>query len=255
MSAESSSSATFSLSDLWESAPSGAGVFQPVNVANVPEPARRYLEHAIAPTTRLASAVRLRMHGEIRLGRWLPFSAEQVIHAERGFVWSATVRLLGIPSFRGFDRLVDGEGAMRWKLLGIIPVVTGSGRDITRSALGRVEAESLWLPSVLVRHEVRWTALDSRHAAVRFGGQPDATPVEFAIDQRGRLESVKMQRWGNPGGGAFRLADFGGVMEGEGTFGGYTIPTRVRVGWHFGSSQFESDGEFFRATIDDATYR
>ena len=228
MSAEPSSSAKVSLGDLWESAPPVAGVFQSSHVADLPEPALRYLEHAIAPSTRRASAVRLRMHGEIKLGRWLPFSAEQVIHAKRGFIWSATVRLLGIPIFRGFDRLVDGEGAMRWKLLGMIPMVTDSGPDITRSALGRVEAESLWLPSVLVRREVRWTALDSRHAAARLGGQPDATPVEFAIDQTGRLESVKMQRWGNPGGGAFRLADFGGVMEAEGTFGGYTIPTRVR---------------------------
>jgi hypothetical protein len=195
------------------------------------------------------------MHGEIKLGRWLPFSAEQVIHSEREFIWGATVRLLGVPIVRGFDRLVDGEGAMRWKLLGVIPVVTGSGPDITRSATGREEAESLWLLLVLVRREVRWTALDSRHAAVTLSGRPDAAPVEFAIDSNGRLESVKMQRWGNPGGGAFRLVDFGGLMETEGTFGGYTIPTRVRVGWYFGSPRFESDGEFFRATIDDATYR
>jgi hypothetical protein len=254
MSAESSSFAKVSLSDLWESVPSVAGVFLPANVADVPEPARRYLEHTIAPRTRQASVVRLRMRGEIKLGRWLPFSAEQVIHAERGFIWTATVRLLRLPIFRGFDRLVDGNGAMRWKLLGMISVVTGSGPDITRSAAGRVEAESVWLPSVLVRR-VRWTALDSRHAAVTLSGQPDAMPVEFDIDQTGRLESVKMQRWGNPGGGAFRLVDFGGVMEAEGRFDGYTIPTRVRVGWYFGSSRFESDGEFFRATIEDATYR
>jgi hypothetical protein len=35
----------------------------------------------------------------------------------------------------------------------------------------------------------------------------------------------------------------------------YTIPTRVRVGWYFGTSRFESEGEFFRATIEDAIFR
>ena len=60
--------------------------------------------------------------------------------------------------FTGFDRLVDGEGAMRWKFLGIVPVMTASGPDISRSAAGRVEAESVWLPSVLCGEDVAWTA-------------------------------------------------------------------------------------------------
>lgn len=33
------------------------------------------------------------------------------------------------------------------------------------------------------------------------------------------------------------------------------IPTRMRVGWHFGTERFESEGGFFRVAIDDATYR
>jgi hypothetical protein len=47
MSAESSSSAKVSLSDLWESVPAVAGVFLPANVADVPQPARRYLVQAL----------------------------------------------------------------------------------------------------------------------------------------------------------------------------------------------------------------
>ncbi len=58
------------------------------------------------------------MHGEIKLRRWLPFTAEQVIHWGRGMTWQAAVRMSSM-SIRGFDRLVDGEGAMRWKLLNL----------------------------------------------------------------------------------------------------------------------------------------
>jgi len=64
-----------------------------------------------------------------------------------------------------------------------------------------------------------------------------------------------MQRWGNPEGGAFRYLDFGGVVEDEGRFGDYTIPTRLRIGWHFRKNRFEGDGEFFRVNVDDAAYR
>ena len=60
---------------------------------------------------------------------------------------------------------------------------------------------------------------------------------------------------GNPVGGAFHYADFGGLVEEESTFDGYTIPTRMRIGWYFGTERFEAEGEFFRVTIDDALFR
>ena len=77
------------------------------------------------------------MHGEIKLKGWLPFTAEQVIRSGGDMLWQATVRQNGIP-IRGFDRLVDGQGAMRWRLFGIVPVMTAAGADITRSTVGRV---------------------------------------------------------------------------------------------------------------------
>jgi len=241
------------VAELWNAARSAGGIFQPPDLAGIPEPARRYLDHAIAPGTSVATAVRLRMHGEIRLGRWLPFTAEQTIDAARGFEWQATVRFGAVPMFRGFDRLLDGVGEMRWKLLGLIPVVTAKGPDVTRSAIGRFTAESIWLPSVLVR-DVSWFAPDSEHLTATFRGSQNAHSVELTIDPSGRVESLGVYRWGNPGGGPFRLEKFGGVIEAERTFSGFTIPSRVRVGWYFGSPRFESEGEFFRATIHDAIF-
>jgi hypothetical protein len=97
------------------------------------------------------------MRGEIKLQRWLPFNAEQVICRSRGMIWQATVWMNGIP-VKGFDRVIDGEGSMQWKLFGVIPVVAASGADVTRSSIGRVQAESVWLPSVFCGDRVFWTA-------------------------------------------------------------------------------------------------
>ena len=169
-------------------------------------------------------------------------------------IWSATVRLHGMP-LRGADRLVDGQGAMRWKLFGIVPVLTASGPDITRSGVGRVAAESVWLPSVLCGDAVSWTAADPAHAHARFPVQGDTAEVDFTVGERGQLEAVSLLRWGNPDGAEFKEVDFCGIAEAEHTFAGYTVPTRLRAGWHFKSGRFESDGEFFRVMIDDATYR
>jgi hypothetical protein len=243
-----------SLDGLWNSVLSGKRAFRSARLSGLAEAVRHYLEHAIAPGALLASAVRLRMHGEIKLKRWLPFTAEQVIYWGRGMIWSATVRMNGMP-IRGFDRLVDGEGAMRWKLFGIFPVMTASGPDITRSAAGRVMAESVWLPSVLCGDEVSWMAHDAFHPRASLTVQGEAGELALTIDDNGGLKTLTLPRWGNPGGKEFRYVDFGCVVEEESRFGAYTIPTRLRVGYYVGTDRFGPDGEFFRVTIDEAAYR
>lgn len=71
-----------SLEDLWESqstVPTTA-TFDPVTLNSLPPLARRYLGWAIATGTPLASAMRLQMHGTIKLGtQWHRFTGEEVI--------------------------------------------------------------------------------------------------------------------------------------------------------------------------------
>jgi hypothetical protein len=242
------------LNTFWDSAPTGHRTFQPDRLADLPEGASRYLQHAVAPGSRLAAAVRLRMHGEIKIKRWSRFTAEQVIRWDRGMIWQATARVSGLP-ISGSDRLVDGDGAMRWKLLGLFPVTSAAGADINRSAVGRLAAESIWLPSFLCRTDVSWTQPAPWQPTAHFTLWGEGADLRLEIDAAGRLAHLSLPRWGNPDRGGFHYADFGAVVEAEGTFGGYTIPTRLRAGWHFGSGRFESEGEFFRVIVDAAAYR
>jgi hypothetical protein len=250
---------SISLDALWDLATPTELVFSSDKLDRLPATAKRYLEHAIAPGTKIASAVRLKMHGEIKLKKWIPFTAEQVICWEHGLIWSATAWMNGFLPIVGSDRVIDGIGAMQWKILGLFPVMTASGADITRSAIGRLQSESMWLPSVLCGDEVSWISTElsdlasSLHSS--FVVQSKRAELDFTIDQTGRLKTFKLPRWGNPDVTEFRDVDFGGILEEEGTFCGYTIPTRLRVGWYFGSERYESEGEFFRCTIDDAIYR
>ena len=243
-----------SLDALWDSAISQDRVFSPDDFAHLPEAVRRYLDHAIAPGTAIASAVRLKMHGEIKLKTWIPFTAEQVVCWDRGFIWSATAWMNHLPIV-GSDRIIDGIGAMQWKLLGLFPVMTGTGSDITRSAAGRLQAESMLLPSVFCSDQISWTSRNSSHLQASFILQGEPAKLDLTIDRTGQLKTAKLPRWGNPEGAEHHYVDFGAIVEEEGTFCGYTIPTRLRVGWYFGSDRFESEGEFFRATIDEAIYQ
>ncbi|GAB4357707.1 MAG: hypothetical protein Fur0042_27140 [Cyanophyceae cyanobacterium] len=243
-----------SLDALWGAATSQDRVFYSDDLTHLPATARRYLEHAIAPGTAIASAVRLKMHGEIKLKSWSPFSAEQVVFWERGFIWSATAWMNRLP-IMGSDRIIDGIGAMQWRLVGLFPVMTGTGVDITRSSAGRFHTELILLPSALYKADVTWGSTEASHLHASFMAQGEQAELDLTIDQTGRLKAAKLPRWGNPDGAEHRYVDFGAIVEEEGTFCGYTIPTCLRVGWYVGTERFESEGEFFRATIDQVIYR
>jgi hypothetical protein len=234
--------------------------FDPARIAKLPEPARRYLRHAVAPGALIATAVRLRMRGEIRLkDSWYPFAASQVIRWDRGFVWKARVTMKGLP-VTGSDRWVDGEGSMRWRLLGLVPLMSAAGPDISRAALGRVQIESVWLPTVLLAPDVVWNAADPEHLGVDLHLSDHAAHLDLGVGSSGTLCTASIARWGNPEAsgtepGSFHEYPFGCLVSGERTFAGITIPTVLRVGWFFGTDRFESEGEFFRVTVDQAEFR
>ena len=112
---------------LWKTlrVPSGATLFDPESVAQLPEPAQRYLRHAIAPGTRLARSVVVEMQGRIGLkpgADKLPFQASQILATPNGLIWRATVGE-GIRQITGSDRYIAGEGAMHWFMGYAIPLV------------------------------------------------------------------------------------------------------------------------------------
>ncbi|WP_051712730.1 DUF6544 family protein [Spirillospora albida] len=225
------------------------GPFDPALAADLPAPARRWLTHAIAPGTPLFGGVRLEMHGRIRIGSWWPFTATQVLRPASGFVWAARARVAHLP-VTGFDRYAAGEGEMRWRLLGTVPVMSGGGPDITRSAAGRLAGELMLVPGAALSPFVTWEPLDDEHAVARVTVGAWTHRVTIGVAPSGALTSVRMPRWGNPDrGGAFREHEFGAVVHREASSGGFTIPSIVSAGW-WPCTERWGEGEFIRFVVD-----
>jgi hypothetical protein len=152
--------------------------------------ARRYLQAAIAPGTALAPAARLSMRGSIKLGRWLPFRARQLLVPSLGTVWVA--RVAGVIS--GSDRYVDGVGGMDWKVLGVLRVMHAGGDDVSRSAAERAAGESIWVPTALA---VDASLTDDGTDRVRVDVDGHHVTVLHELDADGLLTASWFQRWGD----------------------------------------------------------
>jgi hypothetical protein len=211
-------------------------------------PVGRYLDRAIDPGTPDWTAARLRMRGRLRVGRWLPFTATEELAPHFGFSWTA--RVAGLIS--GSDGYGDGCGRMDWKLLGLFPVAHGDGPDVSRSSAERAGAEAVWLPTAL-RPElgVEWTVESPDVVTARFevDGHPLALTLRLADD--GRPAAFWLDRWGDPDStGTWAPHRFGGEFDEHHRFGGLSIPSAGRIGWHYGTDRWP-DGEFFRFRVTD----
>lgn len=230
----------------------GAEAFDPGSVARLPAPVARWLRAAIVPGTPLRHGVELSMHGALRIGRWRPFTARQVI-SPAGYLWAARAGRFPLR-VRGFDRYSAASGEMSWRLFGMIPVVAASGPDITRSAAGRLASERIGLtPAGALHPAVSWDGLDEHRAVATIELDGRTHRVTIEIDDEGALRSLSLPRWANPDKGAFRLHTFGVFCDGAHTAGGYTLPRTFRAGWWPGTPQWAA-GEFFRATLDDVRF-
>ena len=144
---------------------------------------------------------------------------------------------------------------MRWKLLGIFPVIRAEGVDISRAAAGRLHAEALWLPAVLIGPDVVWTDKGSDQILATIDAHGERSELVIEIDESGAPRSCCLARWGDMNTGKFSYHPFGSTIEAESTFEGITIPVKHRVGWLFGTSRFEDEGEFFRCTLESVQFR
>jgi TusA-related sulfurtransferase len=225
-----------------------SAVFTEAELDGLPGPVRRYLTAAIVPGTPLATAARLRMRGHIKVGRWLPFHAQQTLDPHRGFQWTA--RAAGVIS--GSDRYAGGRGELRWKLLGLIPLMHADGPNVSRSAAGRAAAEAIWVPTALLpRFGVDWSAADERHLTARSRIDSLEIKVHYLLDGAGRLQSMVFDRWGDPDAtGTWGLHPFGGEVTAHATFSGLSVPSAGRFGWFFGTDRWDQ-GEFFRYQITE----
>lgn len=211
-------------------------------VAELPEPARRYLRHAIAPGTPLAPAVRLRMQGTMRPtpgGSPIDLTADEVLAPRRGFVWTARARMVGVP-VRVRDHYAENDGGIRVRLLGLVPLPFSGGRgDVTRSSRGRLVGEAVWCPTALVGPEVRWEAVDADRARFTLRVDGEAVTATLRVAADGALREVALDRWGDVGVDRFQPLPYGFAIEDEGSFDGVTIPTRLHGGWWYGTERYD----------------
>lgn len=232
--------------------------FDPEMVSAPPEITRRYFAHAIAPGTPLSTTAALEMRGTFLLGdkgaeQAFEMTARQILAPPRHFVWIPAMKS-GPMRISGSDALVDGRAWTRFWMFGVIPVANAtSSADLVRSATFRSAIEGIWVPSSLLpQNGARWEQTGPDTARVTIASVAPAVVLDLRIAPDGALRELVGQRWSNANRDkVFRSQPFGGTVEAERSFDGFTIPSVIRAGNHYGTPDYLP---FFQAELTEAEF-
>ena len=191
------------------------------------------------------------MSGRIKVGLWLPFTAEQTVDG-RSFTWRARVGRGPLTPLRVTDHYADAAGSTEGRLLGRVTLFDAHDANTARSAAARAAIESVVFapPSVLPDRGVAWRAESESVIVARFDLPPEQPEVRVRIDEHGAIRTVTAMRWGNAGEKTFQYIPFGGEIHAERRFGDLVLPSRASVGWWFDTPRY---APFFHAEISAVT--
>ena len=166
------------------------------------------------------------MSGRIKVGLWLPFSAEQTVDG-RSFTWRARVGLRPLTPLRVIDRYADAIGSTEGRLLGRVTLFHARDDNTARSAAARAaisRASCLRRPASCPA--AAWPG-EPRPRDVIVAGfdlPPERPEVRVRIDGHGAIRNVTTLRWGNAGEKTFQYIPFGGEIHAERRFGDLMLP-------------------------------
>jgi hypothetical protein len=219
-------------------------------VAGLDEPVRRYFSHAIRDGAPLAGRFAFSMAGRIKVNTvWLPFTADQESDRE-SFVWTARVGVGPLTVLKVSDRYASGAGLMEGRLFGRRTVFRADGQHTTRSAAARaaLDACAFAPASVLPHLGVSWRAESAELIVASWELPPERPQVRIRIDHAGAIRAVSAERWDRKDTPDYQYIPCGGDIHAEGRFGDFTVPSRITVGWWYGTERY---APFFRAQLRD----
>ncbi len=165
----------------------------------LPEPVKRFMEYSQVVGTPHIQKARIKQSGLFKMAPdkpWTPFTAEQEYDIPTAsFIWKVDMKMAPFIHITGSDHLENGEGQMRIKLLGFIPIVNAKGPEMDQGAMTRYLSEIIWFPQACLDDHIRWEAIDSTSAKAIFTIDQKSVEGVFHFDQEGKVTLFECQRY------------------------------------------------------------
>lgn len=225
------------------------------DLAQLPDPVRRYLRGVGVVGQPRVHNYRVRMHGRIRSGResrWMPFVAEQYNFVDppvRLFYLNAS--MFAIP-VQGYHRYAGSSASMRAKAAALIPVATESGSEMTQSETVTLFNDMcLMAPATLLDSAIEWLPVDTHAVRARFTSAGHTISADLLFDDAGMLTNfVSADRYQSMGDIGMRKLRWSTPMWTHRQYGPVRLPAAGEARWEEPAGEYA----YIHLSIDDVQY-
>ena len=177
---------------------------------------------------------RISQSGIFRAGGWKPFTAHQTVTTQPpGFVWEAGIRMAPLIKVRVRDSYLEGNGSIRGKLFGIVPIVNVSGgQELSSGALQRYLAEAVWFPTALLPSDrMQWSEIDAGKALAKLTDAGNEVSLEFSFNDAGEVTRIFTPGRYQYVKGKYEITPWLIHLRNYQEFSGIRIPVEAEVEW------------------------
>lgn len=148
--------------------------------------------------------------------------------------------MAGVLPFQGYDRFVDGHGAMKGQIAKAITLFDQQGQAMDQACLATVLSECLVVPSIALQDYIEWEAIDDQHARATITAYGQTATGVFTFDDDGRMHSFTTNdRTYTDFQGNQKDVSWTARCEEYREFDGVFTPTSFAAIWHLPEGDFE----------------
>lgn len=209
---------------------------QPVHLDSLPDLVQSLAKRSGADLKRPIRGVRFRQSAKFRMApdkAWKSLETRQAISATApGFVWFAEQKMGPFTILGVVDAYMSGQGLLKARLFGSVPVANFDGPGIAHSELMRYLAELAWIPdAIYYNHYLRWIILGNNVVQVETDSDGGPAFIHLYFDQQGDLVEIRADQREAIEGGKTVCRPWRGVFSDYKNIGGRRIPIKGEVGY------------------------
>jgi len=201
--------------------------YDPAQLADLPAPVQRYFRHVLKPGQPYLRSARLRHDGQFKTDLkkdWIAITGEEYFLANTpGYIWIGSTTW-----FSACDQYVAGRGSLTARLLGVLPVVRGSGPSYDQGELLRWLAEAVWFPTILLPGgPAVWSPIDDNSATLTLTDHGQTVSCQMHFNGQGEIVRGQAQRYSDE----THLSTWVGHLSDYRNMHGLRVPTWIEAAW------------------------
>ncbi|AFM00682.1 hypothetical protein Desde_2344 [Desulfitobacterium dehalogenans ATCC 51507] len=217
------------------------GIVQLSDLEELPPSVQKWLLHSQVVGKERMIATRTKQDINLRLKAdqsWMKGQVEQYFRmAEPGFIWYADIQMAPLLHISGRDKYIDGHGHMLIKVLSMVTLANGQGKEMDQGALLRYLAEMMWSPSAALNDYIHWQEINDTSAEATMSYEGVTASGVFTFNEQGEVLSFEAERYGEFD-GEYRLETWACVIQEYQELNGINVPSQGDIIWKLDTGDF-----------------